>query len=68
MKTLTITELPNGGFFLTEGEVDVIHANPRDGNITICTELGDSYDYPNKTTILTGAVRAFFAPKPPTET
>lgn len=67
MRTLTIIELDSGGFILMGGEADVLQASPREGPISVCPKLGHSYDYPNSTDTLPGAVRAFFEkPEPPT--
>lgn len=61
MRTLTILELDSGGFILMGGEADVLQASPREGPISVCAELGNTYDYPNNTRTLPGAVRKFFA-------
>jgi len=66
MRTLTIVELPSGGFILMGGTVDRIVGAPEEGPISVCAELGNTYDYPNSTKTLPGAVREFFAqPDPP---
>lgn len=62
MRTLTIIELPSGGFILMGGEADVVQASPWEGPISVCPELGATYDYPNTLKTLPGAVREFFAP------
>ena len=67
MRTLTIVELPSGGFILMGGTVDRIIGAPEEGPISVCPKLGHSYEYPNSTDTLPGAVRAFFEkPEPPT--
>lgn len=67
MRTLTIIELPTGGFILMGGTIDQIIGVPEEGPISVCPELGATYDYPNTLKTLPGAVREFFAPPEPTK-
>lgn len=61
MRTLTIVELPSGGFILMGGTVDRIMGVPDEGPISVCPKLGNTYDYPNSLETLPGAVREFFS-------
>ena len=66
MRTLTIVELPSGGFILMGGTVDRIMGVPDEGPISVCAKLGRNYEYPNNPNTLPGAVWAFFQkPEPP---
>lgn len=60
MRALTIVELPSGGFILLGGKTDICYMNPNEGPVSVCAKLGATYDYPNSTETLPGAVRAFF--------
>jgi len=66
MRTLTIIELPSGGFVLKGSRIEGLYCNPEEGPISVCPKLGNNYEYPNSLDTLPGAVWAFFKkPEPP---
>ena len=63
MKTLYIVQTPSGGFVCIPDEISECSIQD---DCFVVAELGHSYDYPNSTRTLPGAVRAFFEPLPET--